>query len=137
MTPFQIRVLFEDAWRHHELRLAPFQQYKHLFSGGAISLNFCQGWDELFLDFLKHFDQVQQPDEVILQAKEKFADLRIYLSGGSDATDHLIATAEKAAKETCEVTGMKGAKTYHRNGWLKTLHPTAAEALGYEEEVRT
>ena len=135
MTPFQIRVLFEEAWRHSELRLAPFQQYKHLFSHGVVSLEFGHGWDNLFLDFLKYFDQVQQPDEVILQAKEKFAELRIYLSVGSDATDHLIAAAQKAASETCEVTGMKGAKVYSKYGWVKTLHPDTAAALGYANGV--
>ena len=132
MTPFQIRVLYEDAWRHRELRLEPFQQYKHLFSRGVIDMSFGQGWDGLFLDFLKHFSQVQQPDEVIIQAKEKFADLRIYMSSGSDAIDNLIAAAEEAASETCEVTGEKGAKAYSKNGWMKTLHPTTAAAIGYD-----
>lgn len=70
------------------------------------------------------------------QIKEKFSDLRFYVTVyGADAIENsivgdIISEAERKSRQTCEVTGERGASC-KRGGWYKTLCRQQARELGY------
>jgi hypothetical protein len=64
----------------------------------------------------------------VLQIKEKFGLLRIYVSGADDAVDAIITRAEERSAVTCEDCGSPG-HLCRRDGWMRTLcdaHDTAS-----------
>ena len=120
---------YEDEWLK---RIEPFQSYEQCFARGIIALEFGPGWDNLMLDFLEQFQKVRTADQIILQTKEKFGGLRIYLSLYTTEVEELVAAAEQRANTTCEMTGRDGASAHVRHGWLRTLHPDYAAEIGYK-----
>lgn len=50
------------------------------------------------------------------QVKEKFGTLRVYLNASNDATDKIVAKAEKASAKTCEHCGKPG--RIRETGWV-------------------
>jgi len=70
------------------------------------------------------------------QIKEKFSDLRFYVSVyGADAIensiiDDIISEAERKSRQTCEVTGERG-EACKRGGWYRTLCYEQARKDGY------
>lgn len=70
------------------------------------------------------------------QIKEKFGDLRFYISvSGGNITenkiiDDIISDVEKKSRNTCEITG-DGGSVCKRGGWYKTLCRKEARKLGY------
>lgn len=55
----------------------------------------------------------------IVQIKEKFGSLRLYVSNSSELIRQLIDDAESATSVTCEFCGAPGSPRY--GGWVKTL----------------
>ncbi len=55
----------------------------------------------------------------VLQVKEKFGGLRIYVNHANDAIRRRIETAEQESLHTCEVCGRRGKR--RENSWIKTL----------------
>ena len=55
----------------------------------------------------------------VLQIKEKFGLLRVYIDGGVEGVDTIIARAEERSAVTCEDCGKPG--RLRRKGWLRTL----------------
>lgn len=89
------------------------------------------GWDRILLD-LDFLIAGIDPDYRVLQAKEKFGDLRYYVQ----TSEHLsraevtkihyhIEVAEVQSAHTCEWCGAAG-KARH-TGWIKTLCDDCAE----------
>lgn len=76
------------------------------------------GWlqiiKELFDDLLPLTKN--NPDFRILQVKEKFGDLRVYVANSNDEIDKAIGLAEAKSVETCDRCGDKGIKRYE--GWI-------------------
>jgi hypothetical protein len=68
----------------------------------------------------------------IVQLKEKFGGLRVYLSDGNDPMDLAILEAEKKAIKTCEFCGEPG--TLRNRGWWKVRCHTCQTQ--YEQEMK-
>lgn len=101
-------------------------KYPNLFKGMtrplteslmAFGIECGDGWynilDELFSELNKH-------DVQLMQVKEKFGGLRVYLNGGSDEVYNLIDKAEEKSFKTCESCGNPG-KNQEINYWLYTV----------------
>ena len=65
----------------------------------------------------------------ILQVKEKYGGLRIYVSAETDEIADIIKRAEDRAYRTCEECGEYGVMTI-RGGWYQTLCEPCAEKRG-------
>jgi hypothetical protein len=64
----------------------------------------------------------------VLQVKEKFGGMRVYVNDANDAIRQRIETAIQESFHTCEVCGQPG--TLREGGWIKTLcdeHATERE----------
>lgn len=59
-------------------------------------------------------------DGIVIQIKEKFGDLRVYISDNSEGMVECIRVAEGQACRTCEVCGEPGKRRTDLS-WLKTL----------------
>jgi len=57
----------------------------------------------------------------VVQGKEKFGELRIYLNGSTDEMDQVINDAISTSKRTCEECGQPGTLQHGVSGWMKTL----------------
>jgi hypothetical protein len=76
--------------------------------------------------------QTERPFEV-LQVKEKFGGLRIYVNDADDNIRLRIETAQLESFRTCEICGQPG--TRREGGWIKTLcdeHATAGAAQKHD-----
>lgn len=77
----------------------------------------CKKLDKLILE--KHLDLIQEGDYKfqVLQVKEKFGELRFYVSGGFDDIEDLIDEYVKKSARTCELCG-KPSEIRYSHGWL-------------------
>jgi hypothetical protein len=57
---------------------------------------------------------------IIMQIKEKYGDLRIYIGASYDEVFDMLEDALKESITICEVCGNKG-ETKEKNGWYKTV----------------
>jgi len=91
-----------------------------------------EGWFPI-LDLAFHeMNKLELPKGFeIIQVKEKYGTLRIYVNNYTDEIDRIIEEAEKNAEVTCELCSARG-MLHRRNGWLRTLCPTCAETKGYK-----
>ena len=80
-----------------------------------------QGWHPLIKDALTKIEAQGNANQTVLQVKEKFGGLRIYLSFHTDETDAIITAAEQEAWRTCEECGSKETVELRGDGWLRTL----------------
>ena len=77
-----------------------------------------KGWWQI-LDEL--FTKIPNKTLSVLQIKEKFGGLRVYMEGDGDPEiEPLIQKAEEESYKTCEECGMEGYSYLHR-GWIITL----------------
>jgi hypothetical protein len=84
------------------------------------------GWTPLLLTLDDQLKAIQ-PNYQVVQMKEKFGGLRIYLAGSPagvfEEVNRLICTAEGVAERTCEFCGRPGipqAPPGRSTGWVKT-----------------
>lgn len=68
----------------------------------------------------------------IMQVKEKFGGLRIYVQSPPQDLEREIDFAESASFHVCEVCGVKG-ELRRRRGWLKTLCDGHATDMQFED----
>jgi hypothetical protein len=78
-----------------------------------------EGWYQILLNLFTAL-AVLEPRPVIVQVKEKFGGLRVYLDGGGEEAAALIREAENLASETCEDCGAPGRLRMDRP-WIATL----------------
>lgn len=64
--------------------------------------------------------KIHTPEVKIDQVKEKFGDLRFYITGGDKQVEGMIHFAEYLCRKTCEVSGEDGVLCV-RGNWYKTL----------------
>lgn len=76
------------------------------------------GWYEILDKLFSKMTTTGEPIEVV-QVKEKFGTLRVYVNGASDAVHDMIDEAEEESGKTCERCGKPG-KLYD-DGWMTTL----------------
>lgn len=93
------------------------------------------GWHKIIdeaLDAIKEYGEINPPfDKVkVLQVKQKFGGLRIYLSDYNDYINGVIRMAERMCLQTCESCGRKGALN-HRGSYVATLCRNCAEKDGF------
>lgn len=75
-----------------------------------------KGWYNLVKEA---YDACSRYNVTILQVKEKFGGLRIYISGGNTTTDEIIDLVERISLKTCENCGNPGKP--RGGGWIRTL----------------
>lgn len=96
-----------------------------LNAGGGMASRFeCgDGWisilENLFAKLDEEVKKASLTSFLVVQVKEKFGDLVVYVEEGNDAVDALIAAASKKAAVTCEECGKPGRKR-DVNEWYRT-----------------
>lgn len=83
------------------------------------------GWKDIYTPVIeaiqKYNEEHSDEDPVeILQIKEKYGRLCIYVSRQPATIREMIRQAEKESWETCEICGSKKQIT-HTQGWIQTL----------------
>lgn len=87
-----------------------------------------EGWRPL-LEQLGRDLKAARPTATILDAKEKFGTLRVYLKGGDQRTSELVDHAEQRSQGMCEQCG-EPARLMVQDHFYATLCPR--HAAGYE-----
>jgi len=94
------------------------------------------GWYSLIKECLERIDtqlRKEKASSALLQVKEKFGGLRVYLSSCSEDVDRIVREYEILASHVCEVCGeFYTTKLREKNRWFKTLCDKCAKDLGYE-----
>jgi hypothetical protein len=97
------------------------------------------GWRTQILGRLAADLEVLDPNLTVLQVKEKFAELRVYVAVSDPsvegAVQQRIRAAEAEASHTCERCGRQPAQIDPRYHWIITLCEACAD-LRAEEEAR-
>ena len=95
------------------MKITEFKEvYKDCFPVG-------DGWRPLVEKLVDDIIKIDNTVEVS-QVKEKYGELRFYISGGNDGIYNLIGKAEEESSKTCESCGIKENVTT-KGGWLLTL----------------
>jgi hypothetical protein len=102
-----------------------------------------EGWHPLIIRCIKCLSLVAKEcniDSELLQVKEKYATLRIYISSGNSEMYNIIDAYEKLSEITCEHCGnddYKNVFEYVKQGWVKTLCKKCARKLKYKKIIKT
>lgn len=75
-----------------------------------------KGWEKLYQPVI---DEAKRTGASVLQVKEKFGTLRLYLGGASEQLYKMRDEAEERSATTCEKCGDVG--KLRGKGWLVTL----------------
>lgn len=89
------------------------------------------GWVSLMLELHAALVKVS-PNFEYAQIKQKWAELRVYVSGASPEARDLIAAAERRSRTICEVCGAPGTACVSKGGWYRALCPEHAAKVGYQ-----
>lgn len=96
------------------------------------------GWLPIIAELFQQIaerEQLQPELVTILQVKQKFGSLRVYLTPAEPYAD-LVAAAEKKAAHTCEICGAPGTLCRTKNGWWETvcsMHADERKMLSIKE----
>lgn len=104
-----------------ELEQKLLDKYPKLFSSKQFwGIECGDGWYDLLDSLCGSIDSYGILDQVYVdQVKEKFGQLRFYVTGGDDMVDGMIWMAEHMSGHTCEVCGNRG--EMRTAGWIRTL----------------
>ena len=85
-----------------------------------------KGWEKLYqpiIDYIEDYNKDKEGDDriEILQIKEKFGYLTIYVSKKTDELRSMIEDAEADSYHTCEVCGKHINKPITENHWVYTM----------------
>lgn len=101
------------------------------------------GWNEVLKPIFKYIEEYNQdkPESehlIPLQIKEKWSELCVYMNFETPELTKLIETAEKEARNTCEICGSKDDVGMTMEGWLtKKCHQCVKEhAIKYGRPCR-
>lgn len=111
-----------------------YQQYEQLFptTGRTYRVIGCdRGWYNIVQNVCKIFAQYQKNNRYsqnnqiepiqIVQIKEKFGVMRIYIHGADMYTKAIVDFAQTISAETCEYCGKRATINKTKTGWLKTI----------------
>lgn len=112
----------------------PLESVKARRAEGA-SIWVPDGWVPLMTELHEQLVEVS-PNFAYAQVKQKFAELRVYVSGATPEARDLIRDAEVASRTVCEECGEPGKPCQSRGGWYRALCPIHADAAGYTEVER-
>lgn len=95
------------------------------------------GWFTLIYELSEQIETYcqQHPeaaDLIAVQVKEKFGELRFYVSPLVVEVEHLIEQARVKSRQTCERTGKPGVMCCRPDGYYQTLCLETAASLGFE-----
>lgn len=107
----------------------PLAAVKSRRAPGA-SIGVPEGWTDLMLELHERLVEAS-PDFAYAQVKQKWGELRVYVSGATAEARDLIAAAELRSREVCEVCGEPGSPCVSSHGWYRALCPAHADELGY------
>lgn len=83
------------------------------------------GWYPILDGLFAELETIRQEDILtglkVIQVKEKFGGLRVYVDGGNERVHARIALAETEAAETCEGCGGPSPGVRSHGGWLGNL----------------
>jgi hypothetical protein len=79
-----------------------------------------EGWNQIVWEACESFESLNLPDFEVVQIKEKFAQLRIYVHGETEDVRRIIQVAEAKADRTCQLCGKPGLPRKKQSGWLWT-----------------
>ena len=129
------------AWCDENVYLS--RKYPYLFNKDGTPYDFeddvGEGWKDLCIRtfekiadaYIKYDTELQR--FALIQMKEKFGGLRIYLGGMAtglyDEVYDIVSNAEEESYTICEKCGKPG--KLRDTGWMKTLCEEHALALGY------
>ncbi|EIC62262.1 MULTISPECIES: hypothetical protein [Mycobacteriaceae] len=99
----------------------------HRAEGASIGVP--EGWVPLMLELHAALVAVS-PDFAYAQVKQKWGELRVYVSGATAEARDLISAAELRSRTICEVCGQPGSPC-QRRGWYRALCPVHAVENGY------
>ena len=126
----QLRDAHEQKLGSHERRRALQDKYEFLhpqdIMHGLMAFGFeCgDGWLQILEELFAKIDEIVKRDKLeyfqVVQVKEKFGGLRVYVHGGNKEISNLITEAEKKADKICEVCGFAG-ETHEIDNWYTTL----------------
>lgn len=88
------------------------------------------GWTDLMLELHTQLVAVS-PNFAYAQIKQKFAELRVYVSGASPEARDLIRAAEHRSRTICEVCGEPGKPCVSKGGWYRVFCAGHCTAAGY------
>lgn len=109
----------------------PLDSVKSRRAPGA-SIGVPAGWVPLMLELHAALVEVS-PAFAYAQVKQKWGELRVYVSGAHPEARDLIAAAEARSREVCEVCGGAGSAHVSSHGWYRALCAEHAAELGYTE----
>ena len=103
----------EDTWIDQAMKRYP-KLFKNCYCGFDTGI----GWENLLIEA---FEELNKLDTInIVQIKEKFGTLRLYVGGSNyDQVDKIVDEAERKSAITCEYCGKPG--KLRQTSWLKTL----------------
>ncbi|QSM92976.1 hypothetical protein I3U40_18135 [Mycobacteroides abscessus subsp. abscessus] len=104
----------------------------HRAEGASIGVP--AGWIPLMLELHAALTQAS-PDFTYAQIKQKWGELRVYVSGATPEARDIISGAELASRTICEVCGGAGSQCVRRS-WYRALCPVHAAEHGYTEVIR-
>lgn len=81
-----------------------------------------KGWHELIIELLDKLQKIENREHLgmtITEIKEKYGELRVYISHGTDEMFELIDWYTEKSKTVCEICGEPG-KLHKVKGWLMT-----------------
>ena len=83
-----------------------------------------RGWYDIInplFDYIAEYNKKNPDNKIkVLQVKEKFGELRFYISHGDKTLYDMIDKAEKESWETCESCGSRD-NVIHTEGWIWTV----------------
>lgn len=106
----------------------PLAAVKSRRAPGA-SIGVPEGWTDLVLELHAALVAVS-PDFAYAQIKQKWGELRVYVSGATAEARDLITAAELRSRTVCEMCGAPGSPC-QRRGWYRALCPDHAADAGY------
>ena len=81
-----------------------------------------------YIDRNKKYNDIEIPQVVAIQVKEKFGTLRFYHDGGDDVIRGMVWLAENLSAEICENCGNPGELV--KSNWIQTLCNTCRNKNG-------
>ena len=97
------------------------------------------GWLPILEDLFMKIDDVVKRDNLtefkVVQVKEKFGGLRVYVRGGNAEITALINGAEETAAETCEDCGNTPAQRRSVHGYVRTQCSKCHAVSNWEDVV--
>ena len=108
-----------------------------IVSGYVVAITVDEGWYQLVIDCDSELVTID-PNYKIFQIKEKFGQLRYYMSPSPTTTTEqrnimfeITRKYEEISSRTCEATGKPGILMKSSRGWLRTLNPEFAATKSY------